>query len=113
MSKSRIGGLRLIWLEAFLLVAEHENYTEAAKAMGCDQSTVSRYVYNLEAWLHRVLTTHTLPFALTEHGRQFVSTAKEVRRLLNMSRADVTMIAPSAPPISASDIDMSLYVRKD
>lgn len=112
MSKARIGGLRLVWVEAFLLAAEHESYTEAAKAMGCDQSTVSRYVDNLERWMRRVLTTHTLPFALTEHGRQFVVTAKEVSRLLAASRGDTTTAVPSTVRVSGTEIDMSWYTQE-
>lgn len=50
MSSLRIESLRLVWLEAFLMVTEKENVSAAARAMGVDQSTISRYMKALEEW---------------------------------------------------------------
>ena len=55
MSSLRIESLRLVWLEAFLKVAELGTISGAAKALGIDQSTVSRYVIALEKWAGEVL----------------------------------------------------------
>lgn len=53
LSSLRIESLRLVWLEAFLEVTDKENVSAAARAMGVDQSTISRYMIALEEWAGR------------------------------------------------------------
>lgn len=55
LSSLRIESLRLVWLEAFLKVAEFGGISAAADALGVDQSTVSRYMIALEKWAGEVL----------------------------------------------------------
>ena len=55
MSSLRIDSLRLIWLEAFVQVAESENISEAARELSCDQSTVTRHIQALQKWLGKKL----------------------------------------------------------
>lgn len=50
MSSLRIDSLRLVWLEAFVQVADSENISEAARELSYDQSSVSRYMQALERW---------------------------------------------------------------
>lgn len=57
MSSLRIDSLRLVWLEAFVQVAETENISEAARELSCDQSTVTRHIQALEKWLGKKLVT--------------------------------------------------------
>lgn len=55
LSSLRIESLRLVWLEAFLKVTETENISAAARELGVDQSTVSRYMIALRKWAGRPL----------------------------------------------------------
>ena len=55
MSSLRNESLRLVWLEAFLKVAETENISAAARELGVNQSTVSRYMIALRKWAGRPL----------------------------------------------------------
>lgn len=51
MSSLRIESLRLVWLETFLTVTDAENISAAARELGVDQSTVSRYMIALRDWV--------------------------------------------------------------
>lgn len=55
MSSLRIESLRLVWLETFLHVTEAENLSAASRAMGVDQSTVTRHIQALEKWSGKTL----------------------------------------------------------
>lgn len=55
MSSLRIESLRLVWLETFLHVTEAENLSAASRAMGVDQSTVTRHIQALEKWAGKTL----------------------------------------------------------
>jgi DNA-binding transcriptional LysR family regulator len=79
--------MRLIWLEAFLQVVEQDSFSAAGLSMGCDQSTITRYMNQLELWLGKVLLSNSVPVTLTDHGIEFVGIASEVLQLLNESRA--------------------------
>jgi DNA-binding MarR family transcriptional regulator len=78
MSSLRVDTLRLCWLETFVAVAEEENISAAARELGIDQSTVSRYIQALENWLGEPLIepgkVHDpddarVSIAITEFGR--------------------------------------------
>lgn len=86
MSARRLETLRLVWLQAFLTVAEYETHSEAARRLGWDQSTVSRYIQRLEAWLGSSLFTGYAPTVLTEEGEAFQPVAQQALDLLNGSR---------------------------
>lgn len=109
MSNYRIGGLRIAWIEAFIEVAANGSFSEAGRAMGCSQSTVSRYVDSLERWLEKVLTNRDTPVELTGHGHEFLATSIEVMNLLNASRANIGATHLIDMKTSGKDIDMSQY----
>ena len=122
-------GIRTEWLEAFLLTAEHQSYSEAARRLDRDQSIVSRHVHHLENWLGtRVLTDEV---TLTPNGEEFRPKAVEICRLLRESRVPQPEprrrtwtrrppakdagsqqdLAPAHPPVSAAHVDMSSWKR--
>lgn len=87
MSDRRIESVRLAWIEAFVAVAEYQSFSLAARHLKCHQSTVSRYVDQLQGWLRRQLIATYTPTTLTEDGEKFGHVAMEVIRLLDESRA--------------------------
>ena len=86
MSAQRVDSLRLVWLQAFIKVAECLSHSVAAEELSWDQSTVSRYIKRLEEWLGKELFTGFVPPVLTKHGKVFLPVAMEVLKLLNNSR---------------------------
>ena len=78
--------MRLVWLEALVALAERESFTEAAKAIGKDQSSVSRYIDQLQRWLGKALIASHSPVTLTTEGASFLPIARQVIALLNGSR---------------------------
>lgn len=87
LSALRIDTLRLVWLEAFVAVAETENMSEAAGLLGVSQPSVSRYVQALEAWTGKKLVeaggvhdpeNARVSIALTDEGRDFFDLAQAV-----------------------------------
>lgn len=130
MSDRRIRTLRISWLEAFIAVARLQNYSEAARQLECDQSTVSRYLIRLQSWMRKELVTGYVPTVLTPEGEEFLPKAEEICRLLRESRgpdpalrpkidaksisvSSTEIVSPPAPsPISAAHIDMSFWKKK-
>lgn len=103
MSARRIETVRLAWIEAFLMVAECESQSEAARRLECNQSTISRYMRELQSWLRRPLFDSIEPLRLSADGKRFRDTAKTVVELLEASRA------PKRRKVSIKDIDMSQF----
>lgn len=106
MSARRIESVRLAWIEAFLAVAEYGSQSEAARQLGCNQSTVARYLRDLQHWLRRGLFDSIEPIVLSADGKQFRETARTVVELLQQSRA------PLRRKVSIKDIDMSWWKAK-
>lgn len=79
-------GLRIVWLEAFVAVADGTTQEAAAKELDLDQATVSRYVSALEVWLGKVLVDPSVPRQLWFDGEDFLMTAIEVLTLLREAR---------------------------
>lgn len=86
LSAQRVDSLRLVWLQAFIKVAECASHTAAGKELGWDQSTVSRYIKRLEEWLGKELFTGFVSPVLTKHGKTFLPVAMQVMELLANSR---------------------------
>lgn len=89
---NRFKSIRVVCLEAFLAVSTFRSFTAAAAELGCDQSTISRLVDELERWLAMVLFETRDPPRLGSQGEAFLPKAKEIIRLLKECRP------PSAPP---------------
>jgi DNA-binding transcriptional LysR family regulator len=80
--------LRLSWIESFLAVIDSGGVeARAAEALGISASTVNRDIGALDAWLGWVTFNGDFPRELTQDGRNFEDTAREVRRLLTEARA--------------------------
>lgn len=97
MSSLRIDSLRLVWLEALVRAAETENISEAARELGCDQSTVTRHLQALQKWLGKKLidpgqmSDYENPgvnIGLTEDGLVFHELAVEVIERLTAFRTE-------------------------
>lgn len=87
MSEDQQGDLRLIWLQAFLVLVEAESFTKAAKILKCNQSSISRYIFRLELWLGYKLILCPAPLKLSNEGQDFQATAQQVVEKLQNSRA--------------------------
>ena len=90
MSRKRVTSPRLIQLEAFVAAAERGSMVDAARTLGLDRSSVSRYITELEEWLSRPLTTGDVPLELTAFGRAFLPKAKEVIGIMTEARAKLS-----------------------
>ncbi len=110
MSGRRIWTLRLSWLAAFAKTAQLESQGDAARALGCDQSTISRYIKDLQAWLGKELVADFVPFELTQEGRDFLPTCVLVLDLLIQAQ-DPSLTKDVG--IAGADIDMSWYTPAD
>lgn len=97
MSSLRVETLRLCWLEAFIAVEEEESISGAARQLGVDQSTVSRYMQALEKWLGKGLLEHggasdpedaRVYIGITQEGRDFRVIAVNVLEQLNGFRRE-------------------------
>jgi DNA-binding transcriptional LysR family regulator len=92
MSKKRMYGLRLIWLEAFLAVIDGGSFSRAADILKCDQSNVSLYVQELGLWLGYDLFLRNVPIPLlSSEGQKFEGVARQVVELLKQSRSSQAM----------------------
>jgi DNA-binding transcriptional LysR family regulator len=72
-------------LECFVAVAEHLNFSRAARQMNLSQPPLTRHIQSLEAKAGcLLLTRNTHSVALTEQGRLFLEDAREI--LANLDR---------------------------
>jgi DNA-binding MarR family transcriptional regulator len=97
LSSLRIDSLRLVWLEAFVQVADSENISEAARELSCDQSTVSRYMKALEKWSGKKLIVPSVVsdpenpgvnVKITTAGDEFYDLAKAMIEKLTSFRTE-------------------------
>lgn len=95
MSSLRVDSLRICWLEAFIAVEQEEDISAAARALGVNQSTVSRYMQALENWLGEKLIKPggvsdpedaRLSIEITKYGRAFHEIAQRIVSELNQFR---------------------------
>lgn len=95
---TEFGGLRVIWLEAFVRCAQARTRAAVAAQMGIDQATVTKHIKKLELWLARgrfrpLFDDNVWPVHLTEEGKEFLPQAEMVLELLRRAR-----IAPVETP---------------
>lgn len=86
MSNKRINSIRVFSLQVFVTVAEAGSYVQAAQKLGCDPSTVSREMTNLESWTHKLLFTLDTPRELTPEGHRLLPIAEDIVQQLETFR---------------------------
>jgi DNA-binding transcriptional LysR family regulator len=100
--ETKLVPFRLAWVQTFLAVRNEGSFSAAARAIGCDQSSVSRSIDQLSLFLGGKLFDGHTPPRPTALGLAFESKAVE---LLDWARAcrklkDVEAL-PSPPPRKA------------
>lgn len=97
--------LRLCWIESFLAVIDEGGVeARAAEAIGLSASTVNRDVADLESWYEMVLFNGGFPRELTQDGRNFQNTARQVVRLLTEARRIPTTQAEPGPALVSASV---------
>lgn len=89
MSSHRVKTLRLVWIEAFIALAEHGSFTVAAGNLGVSQPSMSRYIDHLQRWLRKVVITGGESPTLTADGEAFLLVARQIVDQLKNSRANL------------------------
>lgn len=90
-------GLPLSGIELFCLVAQHEGFTAAARAVGLTTAGVSRSVNRLEARLGvRLLARTTRRVRLTPEGQRFYEQCREALHQLADAEREVTGLQAQA-----------------
>jgi DNA-binding transcriptional LysR family regulator len=79
------------WLQDFLTVAEHGNFTRAADDRNASQPAFSRRIQALEAWLGVTLIDRSVfPTQLTPEGERFRDVAAETLHQLLDAKSDLS-----------------------
>lgn len=104
---AKFGELRLVWLEAFVQVADDRKRTAAAKAMEIHQGTVTKHIQKLEQWLgggnpapnRRMLLFDEASGTLTAGGERLLPIARQILQLAKEAHKPASLAAtPYAPP---------------
>lgn len=89
--RTEFGGLRAVWLEAFVKSVEARSRVAAATQMGVDQATVTKHIGKLERWLGQgsirpLVSDNVWPLHLTAAGKAFLPDAVKVLKILHEAR---------------------------
>ena len=79
------------WLQAFLAVADHNDYEQAAKVLGVDANRVKLRVEKLERWLHKILIMDHPTDLNPDDGVQFIPVAWDALRKFEAACASSEM----------------------
>ncbi|MEW5729830.1 MAG: LysR family transcriptional regulator [Pseudomonadota bacterium] len=89
--------MELGWIDDFLALARHGNFSRAAEARNLTQPAFSRRIRALEDWVGVPLFDRgAAPVRPTEAGRRFLPAAEEVARQLALGRDDARAAARAA-----------------
>lgn len=102
--RTEFGGLRVVWLEAFVKSVEAKSRVVAAAQMDVDPVTVTKHIGKLEKWLGRgcvrpLISDNVWPVHLTDDGKDFLPDAVKVLKILREARI---------PPLSELDANASV-----
>lgn len=102
---TEFGGLRVVWLEAFVRSVQARSRVAAATQMGVDQATVTKHIHKLELWLARgrvrpLVDYQVWPLHLTKEGEEFLPQAVAVLETLRRART-----APAETPPRDDAVD--------
>lgn len=117
---TEFGGLRVVWLEAFVLSARTRSRVEVAAQMGIDPATVTKHIKKLELWLasgrfYPLLEDNIWPTHLTPAGKAFLPQAEKVLDLLRQARItpmEISQAEPSKPKASTGPMKIPPIVPK-
>lgn len=83
--------MELKWLEDFLCLSQHLNFSRAANERNVTQSALSRRIKQLETWVGVPLVDRTTyPICLTLAGQSFLPRAADAARLLYHARDELS-----------------------
>ena len=86
--------MEIAWLEDFLAIIEHGNFSRAAEARHVTQPALSRRIRALEEWIGTPLIHRTTQSVrLTSSGESFQTTAEELLRRLENGRNEALELA--------------------
>ncbi|KQR57210.1 LysR family transcriptional regulator [Brevundimonas sp. Leaf168] len=110
---TEFGGLRVVWLEAFVRSVEASSRVAAAAQMGVDQATVTKHIQKLEKWLARgrvrpLVDYQVWPLRLTSDGEKFLPQAKMVLETLRQAR-----ISPIEMPLPEDTTEAAIMPNPD
>ena len=89
--------MEIAWLEDFVALAEHMNFSRAAEQRNVTQPAFSRRIRALEAWVgHPLLDRDSHRLSLTTAGETFLITAEEVLSRLERGRQEARETARSS-----------------
>lgn len=109
----KFDGLSVVWLEAFVRVAESGKRTAAAAEMKISQGTVTKYVQKLERWLggRMLLSDNSVPARLLPGGEEFLPVAKQILQMLDEARTPPVPAEPHpATRVSAKGLKPPRFV---
>jgi len=117
---TEFGGLRVVWLEAFVLSSRTQSRVEVAAQMGIDPATVTKHIKKLELWLasgrsYPLLEDNIWPTHLTDAGKAFLPQAEKVLNLLRQARItpmEISQAEPSKPKASTAPMKIPPIVLK-
>lgn len=89
MPVDRNDDLRLVWLKAFVLAVEYGKYAAVASELGCNATSVGRYIASLEQWLGWMLVANDVSVQLTHKGAAFLPVAKQILETLDRTRDEI------------------------
>ena len=78
MTVAALNSFRLAWVQVFLAVVIEGSYSAAARAIGCNQSTVSRSIEHLNSFVKGNLFEGETPAKLTALGQAFLPKAEQM-----------------------------------
>ncbi|MCW8327197.1 LysR substrate-binding domain-containing protein [Photobacterium sp. SDRW27] len=77
------------WLDDFMSLREHGNFSAAAQARHVTQSAFSRRIQALELWVGVTLFDRTsYPIELTEHGKRFIPYVENLLEMVRVAKDD-------------------------
>lgn len=106
---TEFGGLRVVWLEAFVRSVQARSRVAAAAQMGVDPVTITKHIQKLEGWLARgqirpLMHYQVWPLHLTEEGEEFLPQAVMVLETLRQARIPLILASKADDPAEQSGL---------
>ena len=86
-------------LKSFIAVADEKSFSTAAKHLFISQQSLSKQIAKLEEELDTPLFVRSRPLVLTQDGKQFLQTAKQILQLKQQyEESSSALSTPSRAP---------------